>query len=227
MTTRILYMAASASAVLLTLWFGFPEEAVARAGGGSSKGAGILILWPFFAIYSAIVTYYAVKKYREAKTLLARISESDSAWTIGELKVRIEQAYFAIQFAWRDRDASSAREYMSERLFQSHDSQLQDMKRNGTKNVMKSISLNAVKIVEVLDYNNDEKDRFVALIEGAMIDYLVNDAGEAIDGDEEERNFKELWRFKREPHGWVLDEIDSDVSISDVTAMQAWSETHP
>lgn len=218
---------ASVAAVFIALLI-YPEEAIARAGGGRSKGGGILglILWPVFAIYSAIITYYAVKKYKEAKLLLARIAADDGAWDIDAIKQRIEEAYFAIQYAWRDRDPGAAEKFMSDRLYSNHSIQLQDMVRRKIRNEMRAIALNSVKVLEVLDYNDDSKDRFVALIEGSMIDYLVNESGQKIDGDDANRSFKELWKFKRETHGWVLDEIDSDVSISDVRDMQAWSESH-
>jgi hypothetical protein len=205
----------------------FPEEALARAGGARSKGGGILalVLWPLLAIYSAIVTYYAVLKYKQAKQLLARLATSDQVWNLDSIKGRIEQAYFSIQYAWRDRTPESAKEFMSERLYQKHKSQIADMLSRGTRNEMEDISLDSVRIVEVLDYLDDSKDSFIALIEGSMIDKLVNSAGVVIDGDNKKRPFKELWRFKREPRGWVLDEIDSSVSISDVKDLQVWSES--
>lgn len=218
-----------ASLTILVAFVVFPEEALARAGGARSKGGGIiaLILWPLLAIYSAIVTYYAVRKYKQAKQLLARLATNDQVWNLDSIKGRIEQAYFAIQYAWRDRTPENAKEFMSERLYLKHKSQITDMLNRGTRNEMEDISLDSVKIVEVLDYLDDSKDRFIALIEGSMIDKLVNSTGAVIDGDDKKRPFKELWKFKRELHGWVLDEIDSSVSISDVKDLQVWSESRP
>jgi hypothetical protein len=204
-----------------------PLDVLARAGGGRSKGGGIivLILYPFFLLYSGVVTYYAIKKYKQAKALLNKIAMQDTAWNIDSIKSRIEEAYFAIQHSWRDRTIDSAREYISDRLYRKHKAQIEGMIQSGTQNVMLDITLSSVKVLEVLDYADDAKDRFIALIEGAMIDKLVNSQGVVIDGDDKKRRFKELWKFKREPHGWVLDEIDSDVSISDLHELKAWSES--
>jgi Tim44-like domain len=205
----------------------FPEEALARAGGGRSTGGGLLglILWPLLALYSAVVTHYAVRKYKLAKQLMGKLATSDKAWNIDSIKARIEQAYFAIQYAWRDRNTESAKGFMSERLYLKHKTQLLDMRTRGLRDVMEDISLDSVKIVQVLDYSDDAKDSFVALVEGSMIDYMVNADDAIIDGDKKKRSFRELWKFKRETQGWVVDEIDSSVSLSDVKEMQVWSES--
>jgi hypothetical protein len=220
-TSILLFIAV---AVVLTF---LPLEVFARAGGGRSKGGGIigLILYPFFLLYSGVVTYYAIKKYKQAKALLNKIAMQDAVWNIDSIKSRIEEAYFAIQHSWRDRTIDSAREYISDRLYRKHKAQIEGMIQAGNQNVMLDITLSSVKVLEVLDFVDDTKDSFIALIEGAMIDKLVNSQGLVIDGDDKKRPFKELWKFKREPHGWVLDEIDSDVSISDVRELKAWSES--
>ena len=225
-------------ALAISLAF-FPLDVLARAGGGGSFGGGGLsgggisiterifglIFLPLYLLYSGAVTYYAIKKHNQAKSLLNKIAKQDIAWNIESIKSRIEETYFAIQYSWRDRTPDSAKEYISERLHRKHKIQIEEMIQAGTTNIMLDITLSSVKILEVLDYADDAKDSFVAFIKGAMIDKLVNSKGVAIDGDDEKTSFKELWKFKREPRGWVLDEIDSNVSISDVRGLQAWSES--
>ncbi|MEW7989222.1 MAG: Tim44-like domain-containing protein [Candidatus Thiodiazotropha endolucinida] len=214
------------SVIVITFYF-FPDEAIARAGGGSSKGGGILglILWPFILIYSGIVTYIAAKKNRQAKNLLKQISEKDPMWQIDHIKARIEVAYFKIQEAWRERNQDIAKEYMSNRLYTKHKLQTDDMLRRGIKNIMESINLEEATIVEILDYRDDSKDSFWVLIKGSMVDYtIVENTGDVIDGEKKNLSFKELWRFKREDHGRVLDEIDQDVSISDLRGFNPFSE---
>ncbi|MET0066004.1 MAG: Tim44-like domain-containing protein [Candidatus Thiodiazotropha sp.] len=205
-----------------------PTELWARAGGGSSKGGGILglILWPFFLIYSAVVSYIAAKKNRMAKSLLKQIAQNDPMWDLDHLKARIEQIYFKVQQAWRDRNQEIARDCMSLRLYTKHKNQTDDMLQRGIRNVMENINLVEAKIVEVLDYRDDTRDAFWALVEGSMIDYTIEESsGRVIDGERDNQFFKELWRFKRESHGWVLDEIDQDVSISDLQGFQPFSES--
>src|SRR5690554_1753161 len=107
----------------------FAQLALARAGGGgggssgssgSSRGGGGIIgiiLAPFLLIYSAILTAKLNQKNREARMLLARISESESLWDLSKIKKDIEIAYFKVQEAWMKRDQTIAKDYMSKRLF--------------------------------------------------------------------------------------------------------------
>lgn len=81
-------------------------------------------------------------------------------WEIDRIKSRIEEVYFKVQMAWRDRDQEIAREYMSDRLYAKHKLQTDDMLKRGVENVMESINLKEVTIVEVLDYRDDSKDTF-------------------------------------------------------------------
>jgi len=213
--------------IILVLWVFIPEDAIARAGGGSSKGEGILglILWPFLLIYSAIITYFAVKKNKQAKALIKTISKLDNAWDLDALKARIDETYFKVQTAWRDRNQEIAKEYMSERLYLKHKSQTDNMLSRGIRNVMESINLKEAKIVEVLDYKDNSKDVFWAYIIGSMVDYtIVEKSGEVIDGEKTNNSFKELWKFKRQENTWLLDEIDQDVEISDLRGFNPFSE---
>lgn len=220
------YVLLGLAVMTLALLF-LPEEAMARAGGGRSRGGGILglILWPVILVYSGVITYYAARKNKQAKALLRKIAAKDPMWEIDHIKGRIEQAYFKVQEAWRERDQDIAKEYMSERLYNRHKLQTDDMLRRGVKNIMESINLAEATIVEVLDYRDDSKDAFWALIKGSMIDYMIlEQSGTVIDGDKDSHAFSELWRFKRERHGWVLDEIDQDVSVSDLRGFNPFSE---
>ena len=213
--------------VFIVMCFFIPEDAIARAGGGSSKGGGILglILWPFILIYSAIITYIAIKKNKQAKALIAVISKHDNAWDLDSLKARIDETYFKVQTAWRDRDQEIAKDCMSERLYFKHKAQTDDMLKRGIRNVMESINLKEAKIVEVLDYKDNSKDTFWAYIVGSMVDYtIVEKSGELIDGEKKNNSFKELWKFKRQGDTWLLDEIDQDVEISDLRAFNPFSE---
>lgn len=215
-------VAAFGLAIILT-----PEMAWARAGGGSAKGGSLweLVLLPVILIYAGVVTWLAAKKSQQAKTLLRQISAIDPVWEIDEIKARIEETYFKVQEAWRERNQDIARDYMSLRLYDKHKRRTDDMLRRGIRNVMENINLKKAQIVEVLDYQDDTRDSFWVLITGSMIDYsIVEQSGEIIDGEKKNRTFKELWRFRRAAHGWVLDEIDQDVSIADLRNFSSASE---
>jgi len=216
--------------ISLLCFIGFlPEEALARAGGGGGdEGGGILglILWPFFLIYSAIITYLVHKKNKQCKSLLAKLAKIDSYWDLDKIKSQIEKAFFKIQEAWMRRNQEIAKDYMSERLYTKHKLQTDQMLSEKRKNVLERINLKESKIVEVADFEDDSKDRIWVYIKGKMVDYIIDETtGKVVSGEKEKaENFSELWKFIRVPKGWVLDEIDQKVQISDLKGFKSFSE---
>ncbi len=224
----------------------FADDALARAGGGGSFSGGgssyssgssggsdavatfwAIVLSPIFMILSGIATYVARSKHLQAKALAELIAQQDKVWDLNHIKARIEETYFKVQIAWRERDQEIAKEYMSERLYTKHKLQTDDLIRNKKINMLEQINLNEAMIVEILDYTDDSKDAFWVLIKGQMVDYMLDEeSGEVIRGSTTvSEDFEELWRFKREPHGWVLDEIDQEVTLSDFRSFKPYSES--
>ena len=204
-----------------------PELALARAGGGRSKGGGILgiILLPFAMIYLAILRGWIKTKSKEAALLLEKISKLDNHWDAANLQHTVKQAFFKIQDAWMNRDQGIAREYMTQKLYDLHRIQTDRMLAQKRKNVMEAINLSDVKIVEVMDSKEDSKDYFWAFISGSMIDYEIDEfSNKVTDGDKKSRSFSELWKFCRSQNSWLADEIDSEVSISDLKRFESKSD---
>lgn len=208
----------------------FPEMALARAGGGGSRSGGgwvNLFVWPVVLIYSALLTHLVRKKSQESKALLSQLYALDSAWDLNKIKARIEVAFFKIQEAWMQRDQDLASEYMSERLYQKHKVQTDQMIAENRKNILEGIDLIEAEIVQIADFKDDSRDSIWVYIKGSMIDYIVNsETREVISGDEvRDSTFKELWKLvKNADNNWVVDEIDQEVQLSDVRSMRSYSE---
>lgn len=206
-----------------------PAEAWARAGGGGSSGKGgiiNLILFPLCIAYSLWVSYLVFKKNRDSQKAL-ELAKVDAFWNPDSIKDRIRFVYFKVQEAWMARDQRIAKDCLSDKLFKDHKRQTNLMKQNGTKNVLQDIHLAQARIVEVLDFNDNSKDQFWVHITGSMIDYTINDkTGEVVEGKKDKsESFKELWKFVRADHGWVLDEIDSSVHANDLLGMNSMTES--
>ena len=81
-------------------------------------------------------------------------------------------------------------------------------------------------IVEVTDFVDDTRDRFCALIEASMIDYVIDEKTKtSVSGSGVKLPFQELWHFVRQGDTWVLDQIDQEASIGDLAGMVASSES--
>lgn len=206
----------------------FPAEAWARAGGGGGGGGGIInvILIPLCIAYSLWVSYLVFKKNRESQRALER-AKVDACWNPDSLKDRIKFVYFKVQEAWMARDQNIAMNCLSKKLFQDHKRQTDLMIQNGTINVLEDIHLAQARIVEVLDFDDNSKDQFWVHIAGSMIDYTINEkTGDVLSGKKNKsESFKELWKFVRTGHGWVLDEIDSSVHANDLLGMNSMTES--
>ena len=208
----------------------YPDDVFARAGGSIGKRHSwwvLAIFGPFLAVYAAIITYHLNKKKKECRGLLRTIENSDELWSPDLMKYRIEQTFFKVQEAWMERDQSICRDFVSDRLYQRHEAQTDRLKALGHKNIMNGVSLEKATIVEIADYKNDDKDVFLANIEGSMVDYVIDEKTEVlIEGEKERAHFRELWKFRRIENDWKLDEIDSNVSIGDISSLSSFSEEY-
>lgn len=214
------------------------DSCFARAGGGGGDGlaltgaGGILmiilgvILAPFFLVYSIIVTIKLNKRRKKVKELVAELAKEDKLWNYRNMMATVEQTFFKVQQAWMERDQDLAKEVMSDRIYQKHKLQTDDMIANGTKNVLRKINMKEIMIIHVADYNDNTADTFSVFIKGSMIDYHIDVntnaliSGSMYDPDE----FREIWTFIREKNSWLLDEIDQRVTLGDINSSTAYSE---
>ena len=229
---KIAIAARGALPFLILLLLLLPLDLFARAGGGGGGGGGgrggigAILIYPFVLVYIAILHYKIYKKNREAAALIERISAADGGWNMENLKNRVAECYFKVQEAWTERNQEIARGYMSRRLYENHKAETDLMIAKGERNVLKDIDLLEARIVEAVDYTDNSRDQFWVYIKGAMIDYKAREpGGEVISGKpHEQEKFTELWKFTRENGRWVLDEIDSEVSLDDLSSFRSSSE---
>lgn len=207
----------------------------ARAGGGGGmggSGGGIFttilafILAPIFFIYSVIVTIKLTHRNNKVQDLTAELAKGDKIWNYRNMMATVEQTFFKVQQAWMQRNQDLAKEVMSERIYQKHKLQTDEMIVNGTTNILEKMNLEEIMIISISDYHDNSEDTFSAYLRGSMIDYTINDKTAAVlSGDNSQpETFKEIWTFVRDRNKWVLDEIDQNVTISDIDRSKAFSE---
>ncbi|SCY57149.1 Tim44 domain-containing protein [Desulfoluna spongiiphila] len=221
-----------------------PESILARAGGGgggggfsgggSGGGAGgsliAILLAPFLFVYSLVMTILLAKKNTKSKALLSRLEALDSSWDMNKTKARIEMAFFKVQEAWTRRNQEVAKAYMSERLYNKHKTQTDQMLSQNRQNILEQINLTNAQIVEVADFKDDTKDRLWTFIRGSMIDYTIDtETGDILSGKSDTaESFQELWKFmKNDKNEWILDEIDQNIEFTDLMGFTSFSEELP
>lgn len=244
------YLSTSLTLLLIV----FSDVVLARAGGGGgssfgggssyhssygSSGGGGGDSFPIFVIVILVLAVLLIcswvhawnmscavrDKNEECRSLISKIAVLDSCWDLNAMKVRIEDVYFKVQEAWTKGDQQIAKDYVSQRLFDKHQRQLEEMHAKMRKNILENVQLHNTKIVQVRDSEDDSKDQFWALIEGSMNDFTINTvSGDAVNDENNHDSFKELWLFIRKGQAWVLDEIVSDVSIEKLSLFTSQSD---
>ncbi len=221
-----------ATALLLTM----TSYCFARAGGGGGLGVigggSILttilaiIIAPFFIIYSVIVSLLLKRKQNKVRQLTDELVKADKIWNYRDMMATVEQVFFKVQKAWMERNQDLAREVMSDRIYQKHKFQTDEMIANGTKNVLEKINLAEIMIISLEDYKDNSADTFSVYLTGTMVDYTVNAKTLShISGDSTKpEDFKEIWTFIRDRNKWILDEIDQEATLGDISRGKAFRE---
>ncbi|MGM0471169.1 MAG: Tim44 domain-containing protein [Bacillota bacterium] len=216
---------------LVSIFLNSTVEVYARAGGGGGSGSGgggifAIILLPFIIIGYLIRKYWINNKSKESNAVMNQAATTDQIWNKDEILERVEEIFFKVQIAWMERDQDLAKEYISEKLYKKHKTQTDQMLEQKRKNILEQINLIESKIVEVQDYIEDERDSIWVYIKGSMIDYVIDeDSDKVVSGDSTEKQaFSELWKLIRADHGWVLDQIDQEVTISKLTEFNSFTE---
>ncbi len=153
--------------------------------------------------------YRKRKRIRVAKNMLQRLSNTDNAWKYDKLVDRVTKSYFTIQKAWSKGDMESARQYMSDKLFDEFPQRLDKMREHNERNVLKKVALHKYYAAAVYDSPQDEYDNVWFYIGGSMVDYIYNSEFKKItQGNTKTQRFVEYWKYVRNQSGeWVLDKI--------------------
>jgi len=226
---RRMYFSAAIAVIFIIYFFLLPEFTEARAGGGgrgSCNSIWCILMYPFIIIGSLIVSWIASRKMKLASKILAKISKKDSVWDENFIESRASNAFYKIQEAWTERDPDIGKDFMTDRLYNKHSAQISSMIENKEINILKDIDLEKSEVVEIKDFKDDSRDRVGVYMTGSMIDYMVKEDNRDIIIDKsgekfrEPRHFRELWYFNRVGNNWYADEIDSHVSIKDITGVK-------
>jgi len=185
-------------------------EAFARAGGGGGggggKGGGILalIFWPFFVLYGAYVGYRINRKKKLVSEALAKMAAIEPQWAEERLLAIVRERFMILQAAWGDQDLDTIQKYLHPLLFPLWKRDICGQQARHERNVMSGLSIDALRIVDVKNFQDDERDEFTVAIDARADDQtLVNDQITKHDNSK----FREFWTFEWEKGEWLLREV--------------------
>src|SRR5215472_1737082 len=129
-------------------------------------------------------------------TGLATIRAEDPTFDSDAFRGRAQQAFFALQQAWQDRDLHASRPFMSPGLYLGWSSQVRQLIELHKKNVLDGLRVDGIDIVKVV--HGAAFDDVTVRVAATCADYEVDEGnGRVIFGDRTPRGFREYWTFQR------------------------------
>jgi predicted lipid-binding transport protein (Tim44 family) len=132
----------------------------------------------------------------EPQAGLATIQAEDPQFETEAFRARAQQAFFALQQAWQDRDLSASRPFMSPGLYLGWSSQVQQLIELHKKNVLEGLRVDGLDVVKVV--HGDAFDNVTVRVAATCADYEVDEqTGRMIFGSRSPSQFVEYWTFQR------------------------------
>jgi predicted lipid-binding transport protein (Tim44 family) len=129
-------------------------------------------------------------------TGIATIKAEDPAFDENAFVRRVEQAFYALQQAWQDRDLMASRSFTSPGLYLGWSSQVQQLIQLHKKNVLDGLRIDDLRVDSVRHGN--VFDDVTVRVAASCADYEVDErTGKMIFGSREPSSFTEFWTFQR------------------------------
>ncbi|KKR06055.1 MAG: hypothetical protein UT34_C0001G0095 [candidate division WS6 bacterium GW2011_GWF2_39_15] len=129
---------------------------------------------------------------------LKALKKTDPQFDEQKFKTYSKKVFMSVQEGWTNRDQAVCRPFMSEEVYQSHQMQIENMKKNKTINVLENIVVGSTNIVRV--DMGEEYHKIAVKIRASMKDYKVKEGApeKIIEGTKEQTPpFTEYWVFIR------------------------------
>lgn len=177
----------------------------------------ILAVVALAAIFGAIPLLTKLKS-RSADKVMTHASNKDTFWNTAELKKHAERTFHDIQDAWENKNMDKVKDKIDPKLYSDYSALLTPMIQNREKNILTQIQINETRIIGCEDYIDNSKDRYIGYIQGRLLDYVVNeDTQEVIKNPSKTlSNFSVSYHFVRSDNTWILEKIDTDVTMQDL-----------
>ena len=207
----------------IAIWISYPELVYAGAGGTRGKNSDgeltlYLLMLPF--ILGTVVFKKLMKNYaqRAALKVIKSAQKRDKIWKLRYLRSHTKACFKKLQELWSNNDIEGSRPYLHPEYAETYLERLRINDLKGEFNKISNIKIKNISIVMAKDFEDPNKDTFVAHIAGKMKDDVYDSIGFHIgtNGDVKDnphRKIDEYWQFKRLGKRWLLREISQDESM--------------
>jgi predicted lipid-binding transport protein (Tim44 family) len=127
---------------------------------------------------------------------MTMIQSEDPHFDPEAFRGRVQQAFFALEQAWQERDLTASRPFMSPGLYLGWSSQVQQLLELHKKNVLDGLRLDGLDVVKVV--HGEAFDNVTVRLAATCADYEVDEkTGRMIFGSRSPSQFVEFWTFQR------------------------------
>lgn len=161
-----------------------------RSSGGDDSGLPILFVAMLFILFMVSLNNISHKHGRDSSSKfnnykyidISKIMNVDPNFNIYEFKNKVFSIYRDIQTAWMDFDYNTIRILTTDEIYNMYITQLETLKLKKQKNIMKDISLEEVKIINV--NKNSNIITIDAYLRVKCYDYVIKEStGETVRGN--------------------------------------------
>jgi predicted lipid-binding transport protein (Tim44 family) len=186
-----------------------------------SPAPGIIRIVGFLlGTLSALIGFVALKKEVQAKKILNAAADSDKIWDAKNMKYLARAVFYKIQEALEKKDSSVVNEFCTPEFRLVLESHLKAKELNGIIIINSALNILETRIIGCEDQRDDNADRFVAYLGGKLRNTIVNPENLNI-RDGKSLRFSEAYYFVRNRNQWLLEQIESNVSIWDLLTVKS------
>lgn len=190
----------------------------ARSGGMQ----GNLSNWIGYAVAALIlltaVTTIVMWKSYISERILKKSAKADPIWDIEKLKLHTKESIHRLNDAVENKDLSHVTDLLTPELFNELNIHVSELIKKGEKNILRCNNIKVLEIIGCEDYKNNSFDKYVAYVQGYMLNYVLLESSREIIENKESQiwDFSHTYHFIRVENHWKLEKINNSASTLDV-----------
>jgi hypothetical protein len=149
--------------------------------------------------------FWMNQRIRMRKRMVSRalqtMAQTDPRWSEENLLEIAEKMFVALQNAWGSQDVKTMRGLLHPQLCPSWEAQIEEQKKRRENNRMVGLSIDDMRIVDVKNYSDDEKDAFSVCFDASADDQILLN-GHVVKS--KYSKFREFWTFHWHEGRWQL-----------------------
>lgn len=184
----------------------------------SSTISASVTLLIIIGLFVTAVPTLAFWKSNISKKIITKSIALDTIWNVAALKSYTQQTFLKIQNAWENKDLKPLLDILTPDLYDKFSVRLKNLIEKDEKNYLRSIEFTIFEIIGCEDRKDNSKDRYIAYIEGRLLNYTtLESTGQIIKNSRKEKSdFSCTYHFVRIENEWKLEQINDSVNRLDI-----------